>query len=285
MVIRYPKKIFSILFLVSLFLCLYSFLGGCGRERTERHSEETVRIPVRAQRVKKGDVKASLFYVGDIKAQDEVQVYPKVTGKLIEYTIKEGAKVDKDTAIAFIDRDEVGYEFEKAPVKSPIAGIVGRIFLDKGSSVTVKTSIAEVVDMDAVKVRVHVVERDLPQIREGQKATVKVDAYADEIFKGVVDRVSPIVNLASRTAQIEIRVPNPDHKLKPGMFAKIWVTVQTKKDTLKISRDAIVRESSKVYVFSIEDGVAHKKPVKIGLSEDNILEVIAGLSEGDIGNV
>ncbi len=267
--------------LLNSILCfaLTASLLGCGRKPPK---EQISKIPVRAIQVKKGALKETFFYVGDIKAENEAQVFPKVTGKIIEKLVKEGSSVKKDDVLAYIDRDEVGFQFEKAPVESPIGGILGRLYVDIGTSVSPQAPIGLVVNMDTVEVKVDVVERDLPKLKVGQEAQVKVDAYPDEVFEGVVEEVSPVVDLASRTALIKITIPNNDHRLKPGMFARINILIDEKKDVLVIARDALIRENSSYYVFVVEDNKAHKRKVEIGLQENNKFEVLNGLAEAEL---
>ena len=252
-------------------------LSGCGRK-----DEKVTMIPVSAKKVTKGDIVQSLHYVGDIKAREQVNVYPKVTGKLMENTVKEQQKVTKGDAIAYVDRDEIGFEFEKAPVESPIDGIVGRVYLDKGESVSPNVAVAQIVNMDVVKVRVNIVERDIPKVKEGKPAKIRVDAYPGEVFKGMVERVSPVVDLASRTAMVEINIPNSDHRLKPGMFARVNILIDEKKGVLIVPRDAGIRDGSLCYVFVVEDGKARRRKIELGVNEDNRFEAIKGLEEGMI---
>jgi len=256
-------------------------LIGCAKKVPTK--EEVTKIPVSVTEVRKGSLKETLFYVGDIKADDEAIIYPKVTGKIIEKLAKEGDSVKKGDILAYIDRDEVGFKFEKAPVESPIDGVVGKVYVDIGTSVSPQVPVGLVVNMDVVEVEVNVVERDLPKIREGQAAQLEADAYPDEIFEGMVERITPVVDLASRTATVQIKIPNEDHRLKPGMFARIKILVKERKDVLIIPRDAIILEDSSNYVFVVkDDNNVQRKKIEIGLNEDNKFEVIKGLDEGEI---
>jgi len=265
--------------LVSFWFLIFGFLSGC-----EKKVKEAVKaVPVSAAKVEKGTLREILFYVGDIKAEEEVDVYPKVTGKVIEELAKEGDSIKKGDILVYIDRDEVGFEFQKAPVESPIDGVVGRVYVDIGTSVSPQTPVGLVVNMDAVKVKLDVVERDLPKIKVGQLAKVQVDAYPDEVFEGRVEWVSPVVDLASRTAPVEIRIPNSNHRLKSGMFARIKILTREHKDILIIPRDAIIKEGNINYVFvSDSDNRVHRRRIETGLTEDNKFQVISGLKEGEL---
>ena len=280
------KKIYYYMLPIIMFSVLFN-TAGCGR-KGQKDKEEA--IPVGAVKTARGDIAVKLFYVGDIKARYQIKVYPKVTGKLLENVVKEQNRVKKGDVIAYIDRDEIGFEFEKAPVESPINGIVGNMYLDKGEDVTHNTVVAQIVDMDVVEVRVNVVERDLPRIKEGQSSEIMVDAYPDGVFKGSVERVSPVVDINSRTALVEIKIPNDNHRLKPGMFARIKILIDKKEDALIIPQDAIIKEDSSNYVFVVKaDSKAHRQKIEVGLNENNRFEVIKGLGENELvvtmGNV
>lgn len=278
---KFEIQNFGLCIVILIFaLCTLHFLTGCGR-RAPR--EMVTKLPVSAVEVKRGSLKGTLFYVGDVKAKDEAIVYPKVTGKIIEKLAKEGDSIKKGDCLAYIDRDEIGFQFEKAPVESPIDGVVGMVYVDIGASVSSQEPVGLVVNMDTVKVKINVVERDLPKIRKGQIAQIEVDAYPEETFGGVVERVSPVVDLTSRTALVEIEIPNPEHRLKPGMFARMNILVEEKKGALIIPRDAIVKVNSSNCVFVIDsNNKVHQRKIELGLHENNKFEVIKGLNEGEL---
>ena len=273
------KRFILIAMICSRIFLMGISLSGCAKGKREKVDA----IPVAGVQVKSGNLMETLFYVGDIKAQDEAEVYPRVSGKLLENTVKEGDRVKKDDTVAFIDRDEIGFEFEKSPVESPIEGIIGMVYLDRGVSVSSNTAIAKVVDMDIVKIRVDVVERDLPKLKVDQVAQIYVDAYPKRFFEGVVDRVSPVVDLASRTALVEIKIPNKDYRLKPGMFARVKILIREREGVLTIPRDAVIKEDSSNYVFVVKNNnKVYRQKIEVGLRENNKFEVINGLSEGEI---
>jgi multidrug resistance efflux pump len=165
----YKKKTY----LVLSFLLLAFSLSGCGRQKQAADDQA---VPVKVTKVRLKTLRNMLDYAGDIEAQDQALVYPKVGGKIIEKVTEEGSFVKKDEVIAYIDRDEVGFEFEKAPIESPLTGFIGRIYVDKGTAVTPQTSVALVVDMDNVKVKFNIPEKFLPVVRPSQKAQINVDA-------------------------------------------------------------------------------------------------------------
>ncbi len=259
-----------------------------GKQQRRVIVEEAKPVPVRVDTVKRGDIKEWLSFTGDIKAEDQILVYPKVAGKLVENRVQEGDRVKKGDVIALIDRDITGLRFEPAEVTSPIDGIVGTVFLDKGSGVnppqpapSMGTPIAMIVSMVRVKAKINIIERDIPKVKIGQKAKIRVDAYPDEVFVGRLTKLSPVVDPMSRTAPAEISIRNPDHRLKPGFFARVRLLVAEHKDVLLIPRDCLLGGEGKRYVFVVNGGRAVRKDVKLGASQGDQVEVLAGLDEGE----
>lgn len=264
-----------------LFLAVISFAAfGCARQEQTKEQDSGA-IPVKVFKVELKDLSKILEYAGNIKAQDEVIVYPKVSGKIIQKVKEEGAAVEKGEVIAYIDRDEVGLKFEKAPVETPLSGVIGRVYVDIGANVSPQTSIALVADMDKVKINLDIPEKYLPKVYLGQVAQISVDAYPQDEFIGKVTKVSPIVNLENRAAPIEITVDNQGHKLKSGMFAKVKLAIEQHKDIPVILKEAVMGKESDNYVYVIENKKAILKKITLGLRQDEFYEVMGGLRQGD----
>lgn len=266
--------------LVSLLACFLS-VTGCVKEQEKSKTEEA--IPVRAIKVELKDMQKTLDYVGDIKAQDEAKVYPKVSGKIIEKIAKEGEGVNKGDAIVYIDRDEVGFKFEKAPVESPLTGIVGRVYVDIGTNVTPQTAVALVVNMDNVEVDLDIPEEYLPKIALGQSAQITLQAYPDDKFIGKVSEISPVLDLETRTAPIEISIPNSDHRLKSGMFVQAQLILQERKKVPAIPKESVMGREPQVYVYTVIKGnTARQKKIKLGVRQGSYCEVLEGVKDGDL---
>lgn len=237
---------------------------------------------VRAVVAGKKDLKFILSYVGSLKAQDEAVVLSKASGKLQEYTVKEGDRVKKGDIVALADRDETGLKYEPVKIESPIPGIVGRTLLDKGASLSAQvTAVAIVLDMERMRVKLNVPEQDTPFLKTGLEAQIRIDAYPQEVFSGEVSKVALVLDPQTRTLPIEITIPNTGLRLKSGMFARIKIIADYKHDVLALAQDALVRELGASYVFTVEGGLARKKKVSLGIEEDGIIEIIDGIKEGE----
>lgn len=269
-------KLFIFLGIIAPLLFFY----GCQKKETKENSREA--IPVRVQRVKLLDIEEKLEYSGNIKAEDEAIVYPKVSGKIIEKVRQEGSLVNKGDVILYIDRDEVGLKFEKAPVESPLNGVVGRIYVDRGENVNTQTQVALVVNMDKVKIALDMPEIHLPRISLGQQAKIALDAYPDEVFVGDVVKISPVLDLDTRSAPVEISVDNPKHLLNSGMFAKVSLILSERKAVPVILKEALIGREPELYVFVIKDKKASLRKITLGIKRGGYYEVVGGLMEGDL---
>ncbi|MFH0827654.1 MAG: efflux RND transporter periplasmic adaptor subunit [Candidatus Omnitrophota bacterium] len=274
-----------------ILLLLFFFLGGlalgyfANRPKPKVVLEKKAAVNgfvVKAVTVQKEDFTLFMDYVGSLKAKDEAGVFSKVTGKLVEYSVNEGDSVEKGQVIANIDRDEAGLKFEIAKVESPLSGVVGRILMDKGAAIEPnKDVLAIIADMDEMSLKLDIPEQDIPFLKRGLKALIRVDAYPDEEFQGEVFRVAEMVDPQTRTLPIEVRISNKERKLKSGMFARIKIIAARLKDVLVLSQDAIVQELGEKFVFRVENNTADKRKVSLGKRDNGKIEVISGIREGD----
>lgn len=261
-----------------LVVIIILFNLSCAREKKQSQREA---FAVGVIKARKQDISRYLYFTGILKARDEVEVYPRVTGKIYEKLVKKGDFVNKDTVLFTIDRDVVGYKFEKAKVESPISGKVSMIYVDIGDQVSPNTPVALIQDDSEMKVRIWVGEKEYPFIKVGEKAAVRVSSF-DEEFEGVVREVSPYFDPATHTALVEIVIPNKEDKLKSGMFCEAKVEVASRKDVLVLPFDCILEDENGRYVYVVENNIARKRYIKTGLEAENLIEVLEGIKEGEL---
>lgn len=283
-------KKFVLILIVLMVVVLIAYRAKVVFERArlqETKTEERI-TPVEVELVEKRSLTLSLSFVGDVKGEEEVDVFPKASGKLSDLKVKEGDRVKKDQVVALVDRDVDGVRFEPLEVISPMDGIVGIVYLDQGAEVSppspgpgMGTELMRIVDMDQVEVVVNITEEDLGKINLGQMASIEVDTYPDKVFSGKVSLISPMVDRLTRTARVEIGLANPKHLLKPGMFADVEIALGKKEDIVLIPAHAIVEETGEKKVFVVSDGKAMSRMVETGLSQDGWIEVQSGLAEDD----
>lgn len=176
--------------------------------------------------------------------------------------------------------DELKITLSDTNVLSPVNGFVGRRNLDPGAFAGGQTVILSVVDLGTVRLIANLVEKDFKRVQRGAHAVVEVDAFPGENFTGEVSRVAPVFDPATRTATMEIEVPNPGFRLKPGMYARVKLMADRKTDALTVPRAAIVDLDNKRGVFVTEDNVARFRQVTTGLADAERIEIVTGLTEG-----
>ncbi|MBC8436308.1 MAG: efflux RND transporter periplasmic adaptor subunit [Candidatus Omnitrophica bacterium] len=167
-------------------------------------------------------------------------------------------------------------------MESPLTGIIGRFYVDKGENVTPQTPIAMVVEMDKVEIILDVPEKYLSRVSLEELAEIKVDAYPEGKFTGKVSKISPIVDLETRTTPIEITVNNPGHRLKSGMFADVNLVIDERKAVPAILKEAVMGRKPNLYVYVIKAGKAVSRNISLGIRQGPYYEVKEGLDEGDL---
>jgi membrane fusion protein, multidrug efflux system len=177
--------------------------------------------------------------------------------------------------------DEIKISLNETSVLSPVDGFVARRVLDPGAFAGANTVILSVVDISTVRLVANLVEKDFKRVQIGVEAEVEVDAFPGEQFRGEVSRVAPVFDPATRTATMEIEVPNPGFRLKPGMYARVKLTVDRRANVLSVPRAAIVDLEGKRGVFLVPDGQTAKfHEVTTGLQDGDRIEITDGLEDG-----
>lgn len=170
---------------------------------------------------------------------------------------------------------------QNAMIIAPFSGEIIRRYVDAGALVSSSTPLVTLVHTETLKVVANVLEKDISLIRPGMKAKIQTEAYPERVFEGKVVRINSALELATRTLQAEIHVPNPSHLLKPGMFSRIEMALSEKPGTLTVLREALIEEGGKRSVFVVEGNQALQRPIVTGIEQDQWVEVLEGLREGD----
>jgi len=142
--------------------------------------------------------------------------------------------------------------------------------------------VVDVVDIGRVRLVANIIEKDLKSMQAGDETQVEVDAFPGEMFMGRIARIAPVLDPATRTAPIEIEIPNPGFRLKPGMYARVTVTTDERKEALVVPTNAVVDTGGRRGVFLASDNsTVAFRPVTVGIEENTQTEILDGLSEGD----
>ncbi|MGH9199938.1 MAG: efflux RND transporter periplasmic adaptor subunit, partial [Vicinamibacterales bacterium] len=178
--------------------------------------------------------------------------------------------------------EELRINLQNTSVTSPVDGFVAKRNVDPGAMVSQNSPIASVVDISRLRMVANVIEKDLRMVSVGDLADVDVDAFPGETFRGRIARVAPVLDPSTRTAAMEVEVPNPTFKLKPGMYARVNLTVEDRRGVLVAPKTAVIDFESKrgVWVPSAENRATFVQ-VELGIEDTTTVEIKSGLKEGD----
>src|SRR5690606_8237125 len=119
--------------------------------------------------------------------------------------------------------DQAKLQLEQTRIRAPADGFVATRLVSVGHLATTDLALLRLVTIDTVHTVVHVPEQDYQRIRTGQTAKIAVDALPGRTFEGTVVRKAPVLDPATRTAAVEVEIPNEKYLLKPGMHARVAV--------------------------------------------------------------
>lgn len=194
---------------------------------------------------------------------------------------KELAQVEAAVQKAQASLELAQQRLDESIIKAPISGVIAQRFLDRGDNASPTRSFVNIVDIDMVKIIAKIPAKDIGGINVGDKAVITPDAYPGESFMGTVAKISPVIDRASQTCDIEIDAQNKEYKLKPGMFTRVELTAQENKDVIVIPIDALIKEGDEIFVYIMEGDKASKKKVTTGISDGIRTEIIVGLNPGE----
>lgn len=176
-----------------------------------------------------------------------------------------------------------GAVFKTLTIYSPAAGVVTRKEAYEGHYVTAGAHQFEIADLSTVWVDVDIYEYELPWVRKGMPARMELPYQPGKAFNGQVLFIYPYLDAQSRTARLRLAFDNQDGRLKPGMYANVYLQSQLPGDTLVIPQEAVIDSGVRRIVFLARDkGKFQPREVDLGVEGDDYeVQVLDGLQEGD----
>ena len=228
------------------------------------------------------EISETVVIQGIADGDPQVKVFPMVPGKFEKARAMEGSFVKKDDVILYINRDLVGMDFQLAPVKSPIDGIVTKIYYsDKGASVSPQYPVAEVANPDNIKVVLNTGEEDMVKVNNGMEVSIKPVYGSGSAIKAVVYSSTPFIDKDTMSGTIIVKGKNENNEIKPGM--SVEVTVYTgKRNTVMLPETAVLMGDGKTYVYVNENGRAKRIDVELGYMAGDEVEIKSGIADGTV---
>jgi len=260
-------------------------------------SKKTVMQDVQPQR---GDIEVFVTTTGTVQPQNRLEMKPPISGRVEEILVREGDKVTKGQIVAWMSSTERAALLDAArsqsandleywqdaykptPLIAPIDGGVIVRAVEPGQTVTSADPV--IVLSDRLIVKAHVDETDIGRVRLGQKARISLDAYPQESIEAEVDHTSYESRLVNNVTIYEVDIlPREIPKIfRSGMSANVNITEDSRRDVLRLPVEAVRRDKKNVSVLVKQKGRAPQlRSIEIGLSGDDYVEVVSGLSENE----
>lgn len=190
------------------------------------------------------------------------------------------ARATRDAAKARLDLARV--ELERTLVRAPFAGVLGQRFVSPGDRVTKTTDLGRIDAVARLKLAIPVPEPLIERVAPGMAFTIAVAPFPGERFPGTVYFVAPSLDPASRQLLLRGYVPNPDRRLRPGLFATVRVATEAQDEALVVPESAVVYDAGGAFVWRLgADDRAERASVVLGGRRDGRVEVEEGLAAGD----
>ncbi|HUX95136.1 MAG TPA: efflux RND transporter periplasmic adaptor subunit [Bacteroidales bacterium] len=190
-----------------------------------------------------------------------------------------------------VTKTNVDFMDQNTLMKAPFDGIVTGKYFENGemysgtpTTPTGRAAVVTVMQINPLKVTVSISEQYYPLIRKGMKAEISADVYKNESFSGTVYLVSPTVNSATRSFNVELELANRNEMLKPGMFVRVSMDLGEVETFVVPANTVMVQEGTNTrYVFINKNNIAKRIEVQLGKRFDDQLEIIASdIKEGDM---
>jgi len=203
----------------------------------------------------------------------------------------EQVKLGYDAAKAQREQAQAGLNLARhyldvSLMKAPFAGViasknaeVGDVINPMMGSYAPASGVLTLVDYSRIKMVLDVSPTEVARIRKGQVAHISSSDLAGREFEGTVSLVNQTADAYSKKFRVEVTVANLDRSLRPGTFGQVALEVSTKDLVLALPQKAIIDNK---YVFLAEGGKAVRREVSLGLQNKEVVEIVAGLKEGEV---
>ncbi|MDE2922317.1 MAG: efflux RND transporter periplasmic adaptor subunit [Acidobacteriota bacterium] len=211
------------------------------------------------------------------RAQDSFQA------EVVSQEAYDLAKSNFDAAAAQIVGTEILLDY--TVIRAPFDGLIIERVIKNAEHVSTNARLFRISDFDPLLCPIQLPEKDLPRLRLDQTAYLTVEAYPGVRFPARVLRISPVVDPATGTVKVTLEV-QAQGRLRPGMFASVFVETDVHANAIVVPKQALVLESTSDMVYvAVDDGeggtVARRRELELGYEESDSLEVLSGLREGE----
>ena len=217
----------------------------------------------------------------------------KRTERLSKDNVASEARLDEDRTRESLARSAVAgadarlglarRALEDATVRAPFSGLIARRHVSVGEYLTTGTALFDLVDLDPIEVEFTLAEIDSSKVEIGDPVEISIAPYPDETFAAMVSMISPTIDPRTRTLRVKAELPNPDGRIRPGLFAHTDLGVSERADAIVVPQDAVIQRADGAVIFKLNpDGRVERLTVETGVSIEGWVEVSRGLEPADV---
>lgn len=222
----------------------------------------------------------------EAEAQERLarEEYERVKTLATQKTVSQ-SELDKATATwqaAVARRDLARVALQRMEIRAPFDGVLGARHVSPGDRVDDETSLVRIDAVDRLRLLFTVPEMGVRAVHVGDAVEIRVVPWPDERFPGKVYFVAPSVDPRTRRLLLKAWVPNPDRRLRPGLFTNIQLEIAHRDDALVIPESAIAYDAQGPFVWRVDgQDTAERVAVTLGIRKDGRVQVTSGLRTGD----
>ena len=211
-----------------------------------------------------------------------LRLYEKgaISAQQLENTSAKLKIAEADLSSAVASQNSAEQQLANSTITAPVDGVVANKTATIGQVVSPGAALLTVQDISQVYAVINVEQKNLGMVKEGQTASVTLDAYPGKTFEGVVEVMNPEAGSGSRMFRTKIKLDNSSGELKPGMFANVNLITGDSVKVMTVPKSAVIQKQGLYYVFQVEDGKAVRKQIETGQVTGSTILVKSGLEPG-----
>lgn len=199
----------------------------------------------------------------------------------------DAARGKYEIAKANLERIEILLAYAK--IVAPFDGVITKRWVDVGAFIPAATSssaarsaaVVTLMDFTRVRIDVAIAQPEVPLIKKDLPVKVTVAELPGRVFDGKITRFAYALDESTKQMMAEVEIPNPDHALRPGMYASCQIDLEKRSGAQLLPAEALITEKNKSFVFALRDNKAVRVQVKTGFDDGISVEILDGLKPNE----
>jgi len=245
-------------------------LGEEDREKLAQWEKEYVQAQ---QDLRQGKISREEF--DEIEARYEENLI--LSGAMREEILRSSENLSQ----AIVAEKLAELDLKRTVIKSPFEGEITELMVSPGEMIQSGNDLLKIVNLRSLYLKGYALESEVQILQEGLKVRVRFDAFPEQFYWGKISAISPEVDEEQKTIPIYITIDNSEKRFYPGMHAEIDIEYNVHEEAIKVPRDAVLNREGRYLVFVVEGDMAIWKYVTLGIMNDEEVEILSGITEGE----